>query len=147
MSYRGHALGESYSSAEMQSVYSTAPAEWTTRHSLRESYPSAELQSMYSTAPAEWTTGHSLGESYSSAETQSVFLQPQSTGPIIIWSYDCLLNIIISCLKPYNCVQTNIKSLHIKNETIKCLALFIISYLPIPLLGQDMTQGQFLSGV
>ena len=28
VSYPGHSLGESYSSAEMQSVYSTAPADW-----------------------------------------------------------------------------------------------------------------------
>ena len=28
VSYRGHSLGDSCSSAEMQSVYSAAPAEW-----------------------------------------------------------------------------------------------------------------------
>ena len=28
MSYLGHSLGEAYSSAHMQSVYSTAPADW-----------------------------------------------------------------------------------------------------------------------
>ena len=28
VSYIGHSLGESYPSAEMQSVYSTAPADW-----------------------------------------------------------------------------------------------------------------------
>ena len=28
VSYSGHSLGESYSSAEKQSVYSTAPADW-----------------------------------------------------------------------------------------------------------------------
>ena len=30
MSYPGHLLGESYPSAEMQSVYSTVPADWAT---------------------------------------------------------------------------------------------------------------------
>ena len=30
VSYAGHSLGESYPSAEMQSVYSTAPADWAT---------------------------------------------------------------------------------------------------------------------
>ena len=30
-SYQGHLLGGSYSSAEMQSVYSTVPADWVTR--------------------------------------------------------------------------------------------------------------------
>ena len=54
VSYQGHSLGESYPSAEVQSVYSTAPANWTTGHSLGESYPSAEVQSVYSTAPADW---------------------------------------------------------------------------------------------
>ena len=34
MSYPGHLLGESYFSAEVQSVYFTAPANWATRHSL-----------------------------------------------------------------------------------------------------------------
>ena len=41
---------------------------------------------------------------------------------IVAKSYNCLLRIIISYLKPY-------------------------LYLPTPPLGQDMTQGQFLSGV
>ena len=75
---------EGYSSAEIQSVYSTAPADWATEHlfggggsptSLQgfsrcillpkltgaqdirwrgKSYPSAEIQSVYSTAPADW---------------------------------------------------------------------------------------------
>ena len=71
----------SYSSAEIQSVYSTAPADWDTGHSLgvvlplnidafgvfyhqsplghsilivvRVSYSSAEMQSVYATAPAD----------------------------------------------------------------------------------------------
>ena len=41
----------SHTSAEIKSVYSTAPAEWATKHSLGESYPSAEMQSAYFTAP------------------------------------------------------------------------------------------------
>ena len=69
----GHSLGDSCPSAELQLVYSTAPADWATGHSLGESYPSAELQSAYSTAPAVWATRHSLGESYPSAELQSVY--------------------------------------------------------------------------
>ena len=43
--------------------------------------PSTEIQSVYSTAPADWATGHSLGESYHSAAKESVFLLPQPTGP------------------------------------------------------------------
>ena len=68
-----HLLGESYPSAEMQSVYPTAPTNCTTGHSLGESYSSAEIQSVYSTAPTNCATGQSLGESYLSAEMQSVY--------------------------------------------------------------------------
>ena len=32
VSYPGHFLGESYPSAEMQSMYTTAPADWATKH-------------------------------------------------------------------------------------------------------------------
>ena len=39
----------------MQSVYSTAPADWAMGHSLWQSYPSAEIQSVYSIVPVEWT--------------------------------------------------------------------------------------------
>ena len=44
----------SYSSAEMQSVYPTALAEWAIGHSLSAGggYSSAEMQSVYSVAPA-----------------------------------------------------------------------------------------------
>ena len=31
MSYPGHSLGESYTSAEMQSMYSATPADWATK--------------------------------------------------------------------------------------------------------------------
>ena len=34
VSYPRHLLAESYSSAEMQSMYSTAPADWANRHLL-----------------------------------------------------------------------------------------------------------------
>ena len=35
----------------------------------------------------------------------------------------------------------------IRNQKRKTLKLALLSYLPTPPLGQDMTQGQFLSGV
>ena len=68
VSYLGHSLGESYSSAETQLVYSTVPADWAKHywsltinclvsypgHSLQGLYPSAEVQSVYSTAPSSW---------------------------------------------------------------------------------------------
>ena len=44
----GHLLGESYSSAEIQSVCSAAPADWASEHSLGESYPFAKMQLVYS---------------------------------------------------------------------------------------------------
>ena len=34
-------------------MYSTAPADYATGHTLEESYSSAEIQSMYSTAHAD----------------------------------------------------------------------------------------------
>ena len=50
----------SYPSAEMQSVYSTAPVDRAKivrchiRTLVEGSYPSAEMQSVYSTAPVDW---------------------------------------------------------------------------------------------
>ena len=38
----------------MHSVYSTVAADWVTEHALVGSYPSAELQSVYFTAQANW---------------------------------------------------------------------------------------------
>ena len=38
----------------MQSVYSTAPADWATGHSFGKSYPSTEMQLVYSTARTDW---------------------------------------------------------------------------------------------
>ena len=67
-----HSLGRSYSSAEVQLVYSTAPVDWAIGHSLEKSYPSAEVQSVCSTDSADWAIGNSLGESHPSAEVQSV---------------------------------------------------------------------------
>ena len=32
-------------------------------HTLEKSFPSAEIQSVYSTAPVDWETGHFLGKS------------------------------------------------------------------------------------
>ena len=73
MSYTGHSLRGSYPSADVQSVYSAAPTNWTTGHSFGESYPSADVQSVSSAAPANWTTGNSFGETYPSADVQSVY--------------------------------------------------------------------------
>ena len=62
VSYSGHALEESCSSAEMQSVYPTKPANWTTRRSLAESYPTAVMPLVYSKTPFYWTRGYPFGE-------------------------------------------------------------------------------------
>ena len=53
MSYPGQTLGASYPSAEKQSVYSAALADWAIGHSLGKS--SAEMLSVFSTAPVDWT--------------------------------------------------------------------------------------------
>ena len=82
-------MGNSYTSAEMQSEYSTAPADRTSGHSLGKSYSYAEMHSMYSTTPAHWATmysttparwatGHSLGKLQRCSQC---ILQPQPTGP------------------------------------------------------------------
>ena len=52
----GHLLRESYSSAGMQYVYSTASANLTTRTIVEGVYSSAEMQLVYSTAPANLST-------------------------------------------------------------------------------------------
>ena len=52
--FPGHSLVVFFSSAAMQSVYSTAPNDWAIGHFLREFYHHAEMQSMYSTVPANW---------------------------------------------------------------------------------------------
>ena len=70
--------GESHLSSDMQSVYSTAPANWVTEHSLGDSYPSVKMQSLYSAASAVWATGHLLENSYSSVEMQSVYSTAQA---------------------------------------------------------------------
>ena len=62
-------------------MYSTALADWglllVLQSGLGESYPSAEMQSVYSTAPADWASllfiPCGLGESYPSEEMRSVY--------------------------------------------------------------------------
>ena len=98
VSYPGHLFGESYPSAELQSVYSAVPADWwsltplqrCSRYILQhqptglplvESYPSAELQSVYSAAPADWWSLTPL-QSYSQC-----ILQHQPTGFPLVESY------------------------------------------------------------
>ena len=43
LSYQGHSLGEFYPAAEMQLVYSAAPADWVTWHSLGKPKSSVEM--------------------------------------------------------------------------------------------------------
>ena len=78
---------------QSSSITGTSPSDclvFYPGHSLGESYPSAEMQSVYSTAPGAWAT----------------------------------------------------------ISLVSLLRIFVLwYYLPTPPLGQDMTQGQFLSGV
>ena len=76
VSYLGHSLiGESYSSTEKQSVYSTAPAEWATRIFVKEGCLTPLQRSsrgiLQPPPPADWaipnwslTTGCSLSYTY-----------------------------------------------------------------------------------
>ena len=74
-------VGKSYSSAEIQSVYSTAPADWHVRHSLRDFYPSTEILSVYSAAPADWATRQSLGSLTPLQISRQCVLLPLPIGP------------------------------------------------------------------
>ena len=107
----GHSLGESYHSAEMQSVYSIAPTEWATMILVGTVLPlcrdtvgvfscSGRLSNQDtrwgSLTPLQrcsryvlqlWLTrlpGHTLGESYPSAEMQSVYSASPATEPDIL---------------------------------------------------------------
>ena len=73
VSYLGHSLGvgRSYPSADKQPMYSTAPADWTTRLGVVLPLYREAADVFYS------QLGHSLGESYNSAETQPLY----STAP------------------------------------------------------------------
>ena len=97
-----HSLGESFPSAEMQSVYSTAPADCTThwgslfplqrcnqcilQHQptaplVGETFPSAEMQSVYSTVPADCTTH--WGSLFPLQRCNQCILQSQPTAPLV----------------------------------------------------------------
>ena len=90
MAVKEHSLGESYTSTDIQLVYSTAPAVWAAPIGGLVGggfYLSAEVQSVYSTALADWAnpslsiTGHYpwltggliAGGGYLSAEEQYVY--------------------------------------------------------------------------
>ena len=115
MSYTGHSLGESYPSAEIQSVYSTVLIEWATGHSLVESYSSAEMQSVYSTVPVDWATGNSLVESYLSAKMQSQYF----TVPVD-WANECWYD------KERNKKQskTKLKSIYLSIYLVSSILIF-----------------------
>ena len=53
--------------------------------------PSAEKQSVYSTAPADWATGHLLGESCPLQRSIRCILQPQPTGQCSFGFYQQLI--------------------------------------------------------
>ena len=91
---------KSYPSAEMQSVYSTAPANWATRHLHGESYPSAEMQSVYSTALANWATRHLHGGVLPFCrDAVSVFYSPSQLGhKTLAWRSLTLLQRCSQCI-------------------------------------------------
>ena len=88
----GHSSGESYHSAEMWSVYCTAPDEWATRwgslttlqrcnQCIVQPHPTGPLvggvlplcRDVIGVFYSPRRMGHALGESYHSAEIQSVY--------------------------------------------------------------------------
>ena len=97
----------SYLSAEMRSVYSTAPTDWDEMDLCNiqnthwaGSYLSAEMKSVYSTAPANWTEIDWVisrifirQRSYLSAELQSVY----STAPAECAEIDWVISWILWC--------------------------------------------------
>ena len=99
---------------QSSSITGTSPSDCLVSYlgySLGEgSYPSAGVQSVYSTAPADWANCRFL----------------------------CL------CACPCECVFVSVCFYPTPPPRTECDARY---YLPTPPLGQDMTQGQFLSGV
>ena len=87
----------SYASADLQSVYSTAPADWANLWAAG-SYPSAKKQSLYSSAVADWANSWAAG-SFPSAEklTGQLF--------VLVTSYhlssEIIIIIIIKQIKIY----------------------------------------------
>ena len=64
-------------------------SSWLDHRTLvgRQFYPSAEMQSVYSTTPADWTTGHLLGGSLSPLQRCSRCIsQPPTTTTIADWA-------------------------------------------------------------
>ena len=60
------AMKEVHHIPQSSSITEASPSDYLVSypgHSLGESYPSAEMQSVYSAAPADKATGYSLGES------------------------------------------------------------------------------------
>ena len=55
MSYPGHSLGESYPSAEVQSVYSTAPVDWATSEDDQSIWSQALKRRTLDEISVKWT--------------------------------------------------------------------------------------------
>ena len=77
---------------QSSSITGTSPSDCLVsdiRHSLDGSYLSAEMQSVYSTAPAEWVTGHSLmgWVLLLCQDSVSVFYSPSRLGNKILWTH------------------------------------------------------------
>ena len=74
-----HSLGDSYPSAEMRGIYSTAQSDWAT-HWWSLTLALAEKQSVYSTAPADWATH--WGTLTPLQRCRRYILQPQPSGSL-----------------------------------------------------------------
>ena len=119
-SYPGPSLGvESYPSAEMQSVYTTAPADWAVWHIDYNMY----LPSFFTTSRMQFMTNFLIG----------VQLGWNMSFPSMTLVVAPKLNILA----------------RVRRDGFMLLleALLLNHIYPTPPLGQDMTKGQFLSGV
>ena len=152
VSCQGLSLGESYSSAEEQLVCSIAPANWAVLVRV-QSWCLENLEYIYITFRSTRTQ--------SGCTCYSHLYWPNRN----IWSLCVFVTICVQTKLQYlrELLELNINSrnhltlceqissvrLKIMLQTIifQIIYIYIYIYLPTPSLGQDMKQGQFLSGV
>ena len=113
-------------------------------HSLGVSYPIAEMQSVYSTTPADWAM-------YAYVFVYVCVLDGNNTR-MLRAVFEVTLH-KAAVVRPLTSHLTNFKEpmnktcRHCWRSKDELISEVFLSYLPTPPLGQDMTQGQFFSGV
>ena len=120
VSYQGHSLGSSYTSAEMGSVYSTAPADWANSY----------MVSFFS----GWLVGRLM------FYCLSTFVETLIPNPVYIYIYIYICVCVCVCVVMFVSVCIYIDVLFLSKSRSLLVSLFLNGT-------KDMTQGQFLSGV